>query len=857
MRKARRERRSSTLARLVFSILSAVAMFVTGGIVAAIHAPVAHAAEALSCATNSFYSVSGTGKLNHVTNGGSGSSSTINSVGNGWSVSGDANGLAIGASGTVAYAYNRSGVNGVNMANMLKYDSATGQFTSVANSSFNQPTANNRLNNALVAGAMSLSTGMYMFGSFGSETSSGRPTATTYYFYLYQWNPTTNQFSILGKVEARQGQANGDMAFDSAGNLYIVGSGDTTSIYTVTAANLVAANGGVIPRSATTSVSLSGISNVNGMAFESDGTVYLGNGSTAIRYDPSTNPWTELQSVTTKLPSSTDLASCNSPANLTVQKNVVGRVDASDQFSLAVKNGSSIISDTNTQGSKTGIQDDQVGPVAVRTGSTYTISEGMADGSASPASNYASSWQCTYNGSVLGKGDGTSGSVTIPNTGGASVNCVFTNTPKPGSATVNVHKLIKYSANATPQPLSGWTVGANSTATQGVVTQAPTGTTQQTNAQGVASWTLNFNNASGVANVAVNEQQQNNYKFDSGNSLNQCTVTGDGASNQPIAIASQDGVTVPSVKPGQTVDCTFVNVYTNVPTKEVTNPTDGVKLGSTVPWTIVAPVQPDKPGAISKFVIADKLDSRLSYSSISVQGFTKDTDYTVDPATPANGNTVTVTFTATGLSKLTAGQLVTMTLNTKVVSLGDGVIPNQAMVFTNDNNGIATSRPGKPGTNPTTNWGPLEVCKQAAGATSSDNNDCDNGLAGAEFTVFSDSSASNPVGTFTTGSDGIGRVTLFVGNNDDKGPKTYYLKEAKAPAGYVLDSTVRTVQVSAGAETAASAYYIYISNKQATPPTLPLTGGMSTDAFVIGGSSLIIVSAGVWLALRRRSRAEA
>lgn len=850
MRSTRKERRVFIFVRFVFSLLAASAMLAASGIVAAIHAPVAQAADTLSCAANSFYSVSASGKLNHITNGGSDSSSTIEHVGNGWSVNGDANGLAIGANGTVAYAYNRSSVN---MANMLKYDSATGQFTSVANSHFNQPTANNRSNNALVTGAVSLSTGMYMFGSFGSETSGGgwRPT-TTYYFYLYQWNPNTNQFSTLGKVEARQGQTNGDMAFDSAGNLYIVASGDKTSIYTVTAANLAAANGGVIPRSATTSVSLSGISNVNGMAFESDGTVYLGNGSTVIRYDPSTDPWTELQTVTATLPNSTDLASCNSPANLTVQKNVVGRVDASDQFSLAVKNGSSIISDTNTQGSKTGIQDDQVGSVAVRTGSTYTISEGMADGSASPASNYASSWQCTYNGSVLGKGDGTSGSVTIPNTGGASVNCVFTNTPKPGSATVNVHKLIKYSANATPQPMSGWTVGANSTATQGVVTQAPAGTTQQTNAQGVASWTLNFNNASGVANVAVNEQQQNNYKFDSGNSLNQCTVTGNGASNQPIAIASQDGVTVPGVKPGQTVDCTFVNVYTNVPTKEVANPTDGATLGSTVPWTIVAPVQPDKPGAITKFVVTDKLDSRLAYSSLSMQGFTQGTDYSVDPATSANGNTVTVTFTPTGLGKLTAGQQVTMTLNTKVNALGDGVIPNQATVFTNDNNAITTSRPGNPGVNPTTNWGPLEVCKQSAGARDAE---CDNGLAGAEFTVYSDSAATKVAGTLVTGDDGIGRITLFVGNNDNKGPKTYYLKETKAPAGYVLNSTVRTVQVSAGAESAASAYYV--PNEQQAPPTLPLTGGMSTDAFLIGGSLLIIVSAGVWLALRRRSRAEA
>jgi hypothetical protein len=101
-------------------------MLAASGIVAAIHAPVAQAADTLSCAANSFYSVSGNGKLNHITNGGSNSSSTTNYVGNGWSVSsGDVNGLAIGANGTVAYAYNRTS-DAMNVVNMLKYDSATG-----------------------------------------------------------------------------------------------------------------------------------------------------------------------------------------------------------------------------------------------------------------------------------------------------------------------------------------------------------------------------------------------------------------------------------------------------------------------------------------------------------------------------------------------------------------------------------------------------------------------------------------------------------------------------------------------------------------------------------------------------------
>ncbi|MEK0244249.1 SpaH/EbpB family LPXTG-anchored major pilin [Bifidobacterium mongoliense] len=727
---------------------------------------------------------------------------------------------------------------------MLKYDSATGTFTSVP-SSFNQPTAQNRKNGSLVTGAVSLSTGMYMFGAFGSESTGGWTPVTTNYFYLYQWNPNTKVFTTLGKIETRNNQGNGDMAFDSAGNLYIVGSGTGgTSIYTVTAANLSAANGGVIPRSATKSTNLSDINNVNGMAFDSDGTVYLGNTTKAIRYDPSTNPWTQLgEVVTNKLSSSSDLASCSSPAHLTVQKDVVGRVDASDQFYLAVKNGSSVISDASTQGDKTGIQDDQVGPVAVRTGGRYTISESMAGGSVSPAANYGSTWSCIYNGSVIANGGGTSGSVTIPNVGSAAVDCTFTNTPKPVSATVNVHKLIKYYDQATPQPISGWTVGASGTATSGSLTQSPVSTTQQTNASGVASWGLNFNNANGVANVKVNEQQQANYKFDAGNKLNQCKVTGNGASGAPISITSQDGVSVSSVKPGQTVDCTFVNVYTGVPTKEVADPTDGVVIGSTVPWTIKAPVQPDKPGDITKFMVSDKLDSRLSYKGLSVEGFAEGADYTVDPASAANGNTVTVTFTADGLKKLKAGDVVTLTLNTTVVSLGDGVIPNQATVFTNDNGGKTTSKPGEPGTNPTTNWGPLAVLKHAEG-------DEQKVLAGAEFTVYSDEAATKPVGSFTTGADGKGSIVLFVGNDSDTS-QVYYLKETKAPAGYVLDSTVHTVTVNAGV--AASAVVLKLSNKQQDHPNLPLTGAAGTIVMTLGGLALVVAGGAAYTIARKRS----
>jgi fimbrial isopeptide formation D2 family protein/LPXTG-motif cell wall-anchored protein len=792
---------------------------------------------------------------------------TVKNLGNAANVSSDMNfnGLGIGTGGSPVYAYNRDGDGTDSRPMIYQFNTSDGTWKST---NTQVPQANSS-GVVFIAGAVSLDSGHYFLGGYAG---SGQSLVFKLWEYTPGGNPAiTYKGYIATPVGASDTNNNGDIAFDSNGNLFIVrGSGSTTTIYSVTASDLAAANGsasGPIPASPSNSVS--GTSkDVNGVAFDYNGNGYLGSFNNLDSYDMPN--WTNKTNITTNLGSSaqnninnsTDLASCSSPPTISVQKDVPdGRVHAGDQFKLTLNQqsaGTEIANATTTTGSPTGVQPGQIGPLPTKRNAALTFAESAAG--TTTMSDYNSTWNCLVDGDQLQDangndvaGTGTSGSVTIP-TDGQDITCIFTNIPKPMTATVNVHKLIKYSADATPRPIAGWTVGASSTATTGTVTQSPAGATQQTNNQGVASWGLTFGNANGVANVAVSEQQQDGYRFDSGNALNQCKVTGDGASSQPITIPSQDGVNVPNVKPGQTVDCTFVNVYTNVPTKQVANPTDGVKLGSTVPWTIVAPVQPDKPGAITSFVVADKLDSRLAYSSLSVQGFTQGADYTVDPATSANGNTVTVTFAPTGLGKLAAGQQVTMTLNTKVNALGDGVIPNQATVFTNGNAGLATSRPDKPGTNPTTNWGPLEVCKQPAGAGSEPQDaGCDKGLAGAEFTVYSDSDATKVAGTLVTGDDGIGRIALFVGNNDDKGPKTYYLKETKAPAGYVRDDIVRTVQIKAGADSTGVIYYV--PNVQQTPPTLPLTGGMSTDSFLIGGSALVVVSAGVWLALRRRSQA--
>lgn len=272
-------------------------------------------------------------------------------------------------------------------------------------------------------------------------------------------------------------------------------------------------------------------------------------------------------------------------------------------------------------------------------------------------------------------------------------------------------------------------------------------------------------------------------------------------------------------------------VNTTVPTKTVADPSVPV-VGSTVTWTITAPV-PDLANGDTyrSFIITDQLDSRLTYTSAAVTGFTAETDYKV---TEANG-LVTITFTDVGLGKLSAGQSVVATLVTKVNSTGDGTITNQANVNTNG----STVTTGKP----STNWGGLRILKYAK-------DDVQKTLSGAVFGVYTDSAATQQVATLTTGADGTASIVLWVGNNDTTS-RVYYLKETAAPAGYVLDGVIRQVTVNAGTE--AAAVQVSVANTQQKVPNLPLTGANGQLLALIGGGSLVLLAAGTALVARKRS----
>ncbi len=156
----------------------------------------------------------------------------------------------------------------------------------------------------------------------------------------------------------------------------------------------------------------------------------------------------------------------------------------------------------------------------------------------------------------------------------------------------------------------------------------------------------------------------------------------------------------------------------------------------------------------------------------------------------------------------------TVTLNTTVLSLGeDGRIPNKATVFTNDNGGKTTTKPGDPTTDPKTNWGPLEILKHAAG-------DKTKTLAGAEFAVYTNAAATGtPVRHLhhRCGRQGLHRV-LWVGSDDVTSARRTtgsYYGETKAPAGYVLDETIHKVAQWVNAGSPSSAVVLAVANTPA------------------------------------------
>ncbi|NYG07275.1 fimbrial isopeptide formation D2 family protein/LPXTG-motif cell wall-anchored protein [Phycicoccus badiiscoriae] len=308
------------------------------------------------------------------------------------------------------------------------------------------------------------------------------------------------------------------------------------------------------------------------------------------------------------------------------------------------------------------------------------------------------------------------------------------------------------------------------------------------------------------------------------------------------------------------------NTVQNAPVKTVTD-TSASGVGATVNWTITSTVPNQAAGnAFTAYTIADTLDTRLTPPTaaavtVTMKSATGTTitlpaaDYTIT----VSGQTVTVNFTAAGLTFLTSNPsaVITVGIPTVVNSVGNGTIPNTASQFINAPTGGSTTTPSNTAN---TTWGDVTLHKvDPAG----------NALAGASFQVFTSlanaQSLTNPVSvggvtTFTSNASGTVAINGLKAQNNGTGANlTYYIVETQAPAGFMIAPAFQ--QSSGGfAETVAPGTSanatVTVTDPQVSPIALPLTGSTGTAIFLGGGLALAAAGIAAAVLLVRRRQAE-
>jgi uncharacterized repeat protein (TIGR01451 family) len=356
------------------------------------------------CTTGTIYGLNQTGGGLAQVNTATGASSTIGIVN-----ATAANGLGIPVGGgRYAFAVQNGGLNG---GRVYRFDEQSGLTESFSGG----PSAGYPM------GGVNPANGYYYFAQ---ATSSG--------LVVFAFDPSTA--SMIGQVArvTDVGSGNGDLAFDSLGTMYFALDTQLRRVNGV-----IPGTPGNVALSSTLLATLPAIS--NGIAFDGDGTLYIGSGSTYRQIEPATGQ--QIRMFTSF--NATDLASCTVPHTIRAQVDLPnGRIVNSDQFTVTITGGGVTQGNSGTtQGTDSGVQDtppETAGPVLGRTGVTYTVTETPASGA--DLANYDTTWRCvnTSGGDdQIAGGAGAEGEFTMPAGQGNDILCRFNNTPKPVSVALD------------------------------------------------------------------------------------------------------------------------------------------------------------------------------------------------------------------------------------------------------------------------------------------------------------------------------------------------------------------------------------------------------------------------------------
>ncbi len=367
----------------------------------------------------------------------------------------------------------------------------------------------------------------------------------------------------------------------------LAGSTTNTAKLLSVAAPVPTSGSGALPFTTLATVNSASAENYVGIAFAADSSLYVETlQGELIRVNPNDGTITNLGTMTGIVGSPRDLASCSFNGSLQAQKNIVGRVTPTDQFTMTITGGGVTSGNTGTtSGSSTGLQTSPgsvAGPIVGIPGTTYSVVESAASGS---LSNYRTTWSCLNGSNPFSSGTGTSFNVPFPSatgSAGASLVCTFTNapasiavtkTPSPTSVTA-AGQTITYSyavTNTGPLPLTGVTLADTQTPPAGALTSGPTCVSLSIPAGSCSGSTVatlaTGQRANFTATYTVSQADMNH-----GSVADSATATGHAPSGTPVSASATASVTasqtssisiVKSASPtiltaaGQTITYTF------------------------------------------------------------------------------------------------------------------------------------------------------------------------------------------------------------------------------------------------------------------------------------------------------------
>ncbi len=288
---------------------------------------------------------------------------------------GNANALGITKGGTAMYAVNQT-TSKANSAVVHGYSTSKQTWiTYTGNSS--------AASDSFVAGAVSPATGIYYYVTY-SKGSSSRPGTGTVYGFNTDTNTRITGVIATFSLPTGNGTAgnNGDIAFDSAGNMYVLASnGSEVGIGVVKGPIPTTGSPAGAPLTDTLLNRFADRNSYNGIAFDNSGNLYVSGipGSTSVltKLNPNTGAviaGPKPLSSNAQAFANVDLAACSLNPTLSLRKDIHARYAPTDQFTLTITGGGSRDGNTaTTTGNMTGVQREVAGPIIARPGTTYTL----------------------------------------------------------------------------------------------------------------------------------------------------------------------------------------------------------------------------------------------------------------------------------------------------------------------------------------------------------------------------------------------------------------------------------------------------------------------------------------------------